>query len=688
MTFRMMVRLIGACAAAAVILGAAGPFAVDVLAQDKAPEAAPLQDEVYRAFNAFCKKHYGAEKEPLIYEQFGKDVKFLAEGAWLHASEESACIGFETNLPAKATVEYGETRDYGKKTPVHERHFYLHLHTLRNLKPETEYHYRIVATDERGNRIVTDDATFKTAKVKGAIHLPDDLQGPPYVLNKAGAIYILTKDIVADRTALKVEAPEITLDLGGHTVVYNEAVVREDEIKKAEGRGYWKYINGSAFGIRGWKAKAARIVNGTIRQGAGNGGSNNIGIGFAPVYMNGCADWEIAGLSLQYAGVQVRGIHPHWSGGTHAHHNVITDCGNKLLNRHYGCDAIAPCRRAHHNLVKRARHRGVWADEATHNEIYVQSIATNAHGCWANDGGKYVMNRSFGTGKHFCAYMVGAGGDRQSNIEFRDNLIHLVSERRGSLNGFRLTQYGKGKKPMEDIVYRNNLIIGKAYGGGLIRGVQFFSDPHVRNLVFRDNTIKVTVGDGANASASCVVTQGSGYGRAPKHLPIYYRNNTFISNIRNIHFGDGYGIGCNHQFIDSRFVKLGNNKDYQTFSWERTHGLSYNHVVRDCTFEGGAGLDKVKWGYAKWQQDLTVQWTLTVKTTPKAKITVKDKAGTEVFSGTADENGAASVALPQYKASVKGRTDYNPYTITATKDGKTAEKRVTVDGKQEIEIRL
>ena len=198
----------------------------------------------------------------------------------------------------------------------------------------------------------------------------------------------------------------------------------------------------------------------------------------------------------------------------------------------------------------------------------------------------------------------------------------------------------------------------------------------------------MTVGDGANASASCVVTQGSGYGRAPKHLPIFYRNNTFISNIRNIHFGDGYGIGCNHRFIDSRFVRLGDNKDYETFSYEKTHGLSYNHVVRDCTFEGGAGLDKVRWGYEKWQQDFAVQWTLTVKTAPEAKITVKNKDGTEVFSGKADEKGAASVVLSQYKASKKDRTDYNPYTITVKKDGRTATKSVTVDEKQEIEIRL
>ena len=60
----------------------------------------------------------------------------------------------------------------------------------------------------------------------------------------------------------------------------------------------------------------------------------------------------------------------------------------------------------------------------------------------------------------------------------------------------------------------------------------------------------------------------------------------------------------------------------------------------------------------------------------------------DLISGKADEKGAASIILPQYKASKKNRTDYNPYTITVEKAGRTATKSVTVDRKQIIEIRL
>ena len=168
MTSRGKSGLTVVCIVAAMALyGNMSPLSVSVLAAEGAPPA--LKNKVYAAFNAFCIKHYGAEKEPLIYEHYGRDLKLLAEGSWRHVSELSACIGFETNLPARAWVEYGKTADYGSRTPEHERHFYLHLHYLKNLAAGTTYHYRLVSIDERGKEVRSEDATFTTAKIKEAI---------------------------------------------------------------------------------------------------------------------------------------------------------------------------------------------------------------------------------------------------------------------------------------------------------------------------------------------------------------------------------------------------------------------------------------------------------------------------------------------------------------------------------------
>ena len=132
-------------------------------------------NKVYDDFNAFCKKYFGAEKEPLVYEKFGRDLKFTDGGSWRHVSERSACVAFETSLPAKAWVEYGETARYGKRTPEPERHFYIHVHYLEGLEVGKACHYRLVAVDERGRRVTSKDRTFTTRAIPAAVHIPGDL---------------------------------------------------------------------------------------------------------------------------------------------------------------------------------------------------------------------------------------------------------------------------------------------------------------------------------------------------------------------------------------------------------------------------------------------------------------------------------------------------------------------------------
>jgi len=123
-----------------------------------------------------------------------------------------------------------------------------------------------------------------------------------------------------------------------------------------------------------------------------------------------------------------------------------------------------------------------------------------------------------------------------------------------------------------------------------VRGVQFFSDPYVKNLVFRDNTIKVISEDSKTTVGGCVVVHGLAE-RSPQHLPIFYNNNTFISNTCNVMFGDDYGIGSNHQFRNCRFVRVGNDSRYHTIQAGYWHWPTYNHLFIDSQVEGGASLE-------------------------------------------------------------------------------------------------
>jgi len=656
--------------------------------------AAPAagQIDAYQWFNDFCIKHFGAEKEELTYAACGKELKFVEDGTWLHASETSACIAFQTSLPAKAYVEYGPTTKYGRKTaPAERNNFYTHVRYITGLKSGSEYHYRLVAEDERGNVIKSQDKTLKTTAPADVIRMPGDLDGPPYVLDKSGGHYLVTEDITADGTAFDIprNVKNVTLDLGGHTVIYNNK-----PWPKIESGNFWDWIRGAKYGLRAMKSPGLKVYNGIIKQGAGNNSAQANSIGYNPMYLNGCSNLEIAGVTLDYSGPQQTGIYNHWGGNnSRFHHNVFLDRGTKLINRHgAGCKAIllygggAKNVTVDHNLVKRTRQSGLGGSDVHDNEIYIDSWATNSFGVSLASGGKAYDNKVLGTGYHFVAFGWGNG------LEFYRNFIHIEGTSAGgrfkeygdqiSLNGFRLTQYAGSTKEYKNNFYHDNTIVVRGREGCQGRGVQFFSDPYVENLRFTNNVIKAVVEDSQTAQLACVVTQGNAK-RADKHLPIIYSGNTFISNICNIRFGDYYGVGSNHRFYGCKFVRIGNDPRYKTFLWDTGYQCN-KHVVRDPVFEGGASLDSISLGSG--DHDLTVEWTVTIKTAPAADVTVVDKSGKQVFAGKTNAEGVVTVPLAEYTITSDGKVYHTPHTITVTAGKAAATAKLTVDKAQKLEI--
>ncbi|MGD2174950.1 MAG: hypothetical protein PVJ27_06065, partial [Candidatus Brocadiaceae bacterium] len=616
-------------------------------------------------------------------------------GLWVYASERSACIGFETSLPAKAHVEYGATANYGRRTAEATRHHYIHVHYLTDLLPDTDYHFRLRAVDERGNRIASEDATFRTRSMREAIRIPGDLEGPPYVLDRSDATYLVTEDLTIEGMAFDLPqgTQNVTLDLGGHRVVYDNK-----RFGKIESGNFWDWIRGSQFGVRAMKVQGLRILNGTIRQGAGNDAAQANSIGYNPIYTNGCRNMEIAGVTVRYSGPQQVGIYNHWSGwDSDFHHNVFLDTGTELINRHgAGCRAILfggsemSGVKVHHNLVARTRQSGLSGNQVHNNEIYVDSWATNSFGVRITQSGSAYSNRVLGTGYHVCAFGWG------NELRFHGNFVHLEGQKPGgrfkeygdqvSLNGFRLTQYAGSTKPYHGNEYYDNTVVVVAREGAQARGVQFFSDPYVEDLVFRNNTVKAMVADDETHQAACVVTQGN-VDRADQHLPILYRDNTFISNICNIRFGDYYGVGSNHRFHGCRFVRVGDDPRYRTFLWDTGYRCE-GHVVRDAAFEGGAASDSLRFGARDQAQDLALEWTVTVKTAPGAAVTVTDSTGREVFARQADAGGTVAAALSQFVAEPGGKTLYTPHTIVAEAGGKSARATLTVDAMKTVELPL
>lgn len=705
-------------------------------------------EELYNLYNQFCLTHYGAETDPLVYETFGGEVKVHEGSFWKYVSEKSTSISWKTNLPAKTYIEYGTTQSYGARTDLPERFFYIHLHYLKNLEPRTLYHYRLILIDERGNKIESEDKTFHTRDIPNAIYIPGDMGSPPYILDQANSVYIITEDITADKTAFEIQAENVTLDLGGHTATHGNLLIKDldHRILQKSGVGIRRKDNSRYSGIK--------IFNGILKQGEAENNveyyaaekmvhpdearkkklAKNMSKGFSNIELENYGDVEIAGVTAEYRWHQTWGMRfDNASGKYDIHHNVCLDKGTQMFSRHgdgtsrsigfRGTSSVDLSKddyeiKVHHNLIKRTRQNGLNnAQEIYDNEVYVDSWVVNSFAISPyRERGKVYNNIIFLTGYYACGILWATTG-----LDVHHNFIHMESistmikrpdkgrrliENWGEqdvIAGMRLTNYDKGGQKRNNLIYTDNVIIGRCRGEVEMRGTEFFSDYSIRNLIFKDNIIKITAEDTLVLRAACVDTQGA-YNDRNKHLPIYYKNCSLISNICNIRFGDEYGQGSNHQFIECRIVKTGNYPDYHTFTFDG-HNSVFNHVLLDCDFIGGSSYSNVYWSNTQSLSDYSIKWTLTLETNPGAVITITDKNGNEAFSGKSGNDGVISVPLRQSiirpvewtlngkEVVVTEKTQYqeeifNPYTINVILGEKKTSKNINIYKKIGLKIQL
>ncbi|MHC4717274.1 MAG: InlB B-repeat-containing protein, partial [Planctomycetota bacterium] len=657
--------------------------AADVTVTATYLEEAPGQEDLYPAFEQFSIDTFGAEAEPLTYDIFGSDLFFIASGAYEYASETSsetsAFVAFETNLPATTYVEYGPDTGYGSRIDHDARHYYLHQYYLTELDQDTTYHYRIVAEDERGNTVASADQEFTTATPAGAIRLAGGSISSPYVLNQAGATYLLTGDLTADYTAFEITVDNVTLDLGGHTVVYNQVDYQ------VPGESSLDYTYDAAYGVKCVWRDGARVLNGRIVQGAGENAAQQNSVGYSPVMLRDSAACEVAGITAEYIGTQITGFSLSYSSGADVHHNVILDRGGRMTNRHQGLQAVmmGSSAAAHHNLILRARHRGIFGvsgNEIYANEIYNDSRGTNAFGIffYEADGALVHDNRLFGTGYALIAIGTVSGC---ANMDIYGNLIHLQATApldiwpeygAGSqVNGHRIT-WGA-----DNITFRDNVVSVYARDGGTLRGLWMCTEDDVSGVVYRGNTIQAIAENEASDHLGAVVLHGDYNVGVPVTV---FENNRIISNFVNVRIGESYGNGNNTAWYGNTFVKAGPDRpDYVTFAvgfWDKP---TVEHYFYDSTFEGGAGYDSTYWeGWG--QRDFYVGWTVTILTEAFADVTVRDALGNVVFTGQTDDAGELEVQLLEYKQEPTARTYYTDHEVTVSKAGFDTEiLTVTVD---------
>lgn len=619
--------------------------------------------ELYEVFNEFALTHFGVANQPLVEEFTGDLLDFKPDGDWTHISKNSASVAFETTLPVRGYIEYGTDEEaLDESTEESERYFFNQLHHLSDLEAETTYYYRLVARGDDGETIISHTRSFTTEDGSDWTAVPGDLDGPPYRLDDSSTTYYLSEDLSAPRTALVVEGTDITVDLNGHTVVYGDDELGGVDENDAEE---------SASGIWGRTGELSdiRIVNGQLSEGhVGNQSTSNGGLN--PIYLSGVDDIEIAGVSMDYHAAQIHALFLRYpSGRVHLHHNRFTDRGFEILDRH-GSGGGRPLRiiasdpdegemddfELNHNLVARTRQNGLMrAPLMRNNEVFVDSWSTNSFAMQSFsregfDAGTMSENKIFLTGYNAYGfgwahqgYFVEGNLVQMEGVSSDDRRYYENWGEMDAMAAFRITNYGDGGQPREDLTYRDNVVVGRARGEGIMRGTMFYTDESIENTTFERNFVHVGAADDVAIEATPVVGQGV-YANRDDHLPAYYVDNRLVSNVANVRFGDDYGRGDRHTFVDTTFVRDGDHPDYHTFVFDA--GFDSNrHQVINPTFEGGASYDDVWWRRTSVFSYYSVGWSLDISGEADASVVINDVDGEEVFSGELDEDGELSVPL-------------------------------------------
>lgn len=630
--------------------------------------AAPADPQaVYDAFNRFCIESFNADREPLAYERLGRELVTLDDSRWMHASEASACIGWSTNLPAASTIEYGTTPKLGQSTAEPERPFHTHLHYLTDLDPGKTYHYRLVAVGPDGKRVEGPIETFKTTAGKsGGVTRIDALPGgKPFVIDKPG-VYLVTADLVADGTAFDIRADGVTLDLGGRRVIYNQK--KADPIK-GEDPKEWSSKSPHGVYVGDYNRKDIVVLNGTLTQGDGGDGAQVNGFGANPVFYTSGISGEMAGVTLEWHGGQVSGFMSHYGPPVEFHHNVLTDRGSEMTNRHQGVVALRTVPNPHHNLIKRTRQRGIDCvndGDIRANEIYIDSQATNSTGIATYKTKNLKIRDNYVYGGGYLAIGIGLLSDGTENVQVHDNYVHLQSaapsdssSEYGDQSGAYCLRITWGGENLEAF---DNTFITYGKEGGMVRGLWYCPDTQQSNNVIRDNVIKAVVQDDASDLRGAVVISGSD--DSDQAEPPMIINNRIISNFCHILLGEPYGKGNNATFKDNTFERVGELPRFRFVQIGYGNFPCTGTRIIDPAFGDGVKPTDVHWADSTdVQRSFTVEYTLTVTgLKPGAAVTATDAAG-ETTELAADETGTLESPLVATRFSNGEAVALSPYTV-------------------------
>lgn len=475
-----------------------------------------------------------------------------------------------------------------------------------------------------------------------------ELSGPAR-LDKPDTRYILTADVSAPGTAFVIAASRVTLDLNGRKTVYGTAGDKPSH----------------GVLVEGYNHKDIQITGGRIVQAPGMenrkeaAGSTAVSV---PRHVSGV---DISHLDIEYNSPQTSGIHLAWGDGA-IHHNVVTDKGSAVLNRHQQVSAINAHRAANtrvtENAVIRTRQTGIAMAERNTlcalNAVFIDSQSTNSFGVFYYGEKKPVENpwtcrdnAVKGVGVHPIGIgVVSAASNGVVEGNETETLCTRTSSEYGNKPigaiGFRTT-WGADK-----IIVRGNTFLvwgakGSVNGYDAWGRAMMIALQRGNVMVVEKNTVKALSADPSVKVAGLAVTGGN------ESPGLVFKGNDVESTWAAVLLGDDYGgAGAHPGFYGNTFRKAGGNPD---FKWVRDDYPDYPSTgfFAGNTLKGVSPQDfELIWKSAQ-PKELLFGEAYDFETTDQAgrpipgrTVAVTGADGKELASGVSGQDGKLTLHVP------------------------------------------
>jgi hypothetical protein len=223
-----------------------------------------------------------------------------------------------------------------------------------------------------------------------------------------------------------------------------------------------------------------------------------------------------------------------------------------------------------------------------------------------------------------------------------------------------LTQYAGSKEVIKNVLYAGNMISVAAIGNcSQARGIQLASDTYFSNVVVSTNIVRARLLSPELPSQSLELAAIVAHGlpeRVETAEPIYYYDNTAMSNYRLFNFGDSYGAGSQHYFVRTRLVREGALSDFRAIGVGYGTMSSVNNRILSTITEGDISLEDGRF-VGSGQRNYAVGTNLDARLEEcdgapirGVAFVVEDNVGV-TLQGTSDSAGNAALHLLAYTMS-------------------------------------